>query len=171
MSINPKLPAVEIAVRTDPGRDPDKQVNEDSSVHQETVLGLLGLVCDGMGGHAGGKEASEPSAGRGLFMSRFDKACASYAAKTLQTFELVERLSPDRLFVADYNDLVLRKEELMPRIFEFAGLPFRSEFLSALHAKSVRGASWGPDEARRIVQQCQPVYQRARALATGVSLG
>lgn len=53
------LPAVEIAVRTDPGRDPDKQVNEDSSIHVETTHGLLCVVCDGMGGHAGGKEASE----------------------------------------------------------------------------------------------------------------
>jgi serine/threonine protein phosphatase PrpC len=54
-----KSPAVEIAVRTDPGRDPDKQVNEDSSIQKETPLGLLAVVCDGMGGHAGGKEASE----------------------------------------------------------------------------------------------------------------
>jgi serine/threonine protein phosphatase PrpC len=56
---SPAIPPVELAVRTDPGRDPDKQVNEDAAAKAEATLGLLAVVCDGMGGHAGGKEASE----------------------------------------------------------------------------------------------------------------
>jgi PPM family protein phosphatase len=53
------LPVIEHAFRTDAGRDPDKQTNEDACGHRETSLGHLAIVCDGMGGHLYGKEASE----------------------------------------------------------------------------------------------------------------
>lgn len=49
---------IEIAQASDPGRDPNKQVNEDSCGFVETQFGHLAVLCDGMGGHHGGQEAS-----------------------------------------------------------------------------------------------------------------
>jgi serine/threonine protein phosphatase PrpC len=66
------LPAIELAQRTDPGRDPTKQQNEDAVGYRETRFGHLVVVCDGMGGHSGGQEAS--TAALATIFETFDRA-------------------------------------------------------------------------------------------------
>jgi PPM family protein phosphatase len=50
---------IEYGQATDPGLDPAKRVNEDACAYAETPIGHLFVLCDGMGGHAGGKQASD----------------------------------------------------------------------------------------------------------------
>jgi len=69
-----ELPAVEYAERSDPGRDPEKQTNEDACGHRETRFGHLCVVCDGMGGHAAGREAAELALS--TIFETFDRAAA-----------------------------------------------------------------------------------------------
>lgn len=98
--------------------------------------------------------------------SRLDKACASYAAKTEQTFQLHNALG-DRMLIVDYDDVVTRKDTLLPHICEFAALPFEPDFLGHLHGKSVRrGNGLSRRELARVEELCTPVYQRARELRT-----
>jgi hypothetical protein len=98
--------------------------------------------------------------------SRLDKACASYTAKTEQTHELRQRLG-DRIMIVDYDDLVLHREVLLPRLFEFAGIELDARLLKHLHGKSVRkGNNLAEWEAARVAELCAPAYQRARDACT-----
>jgi serine/threonine protein phosphatase PrpC len=91
---------IEFAQASDPGRDPNKQVNEDSCGYAETRFGHLCVLCDGMGGHYGGKEASR---------------CA-----ITTIFEMFEQLPPGMAPAAALKQAI---EEAGRRVYQLGGPP------------------------------------------------
>lgn len=75
---------IECAQASHPGRDPAKQINEDSAGYAQTPSGHLFVVCDGMGGHAGGRQASE-AAIRTIFEHMAQKTGAAAGPSALRT--------------------------------------------------------------------------------------
>jgi hypothetical protein len=98
--------------------------------------------------------------------SRLAKACSSYVAKTAQTAELRERLG-DRIAIVDYDELVARKQELLPELCEFVGLRYDARLGDALHARSVaKREQLGARDAEYVDRFCSAVYADALALRT-----
>lgn len=125
----------------------------------------LNRLFDGCGSRRLDRLRGEPSIlSQWIGPPRIDKACASYVAKTEQTFGLRERLG-DRMFIVDYDDLVLRPEATIRSVCEFAEVPFDPSLLGYLHTRSLRkGNALRQGEAARVDTFCTDVYQAAREL-------
>jgi len=129
--------------------------------------GALNHLHDACGAAAtSGIERPRSMLGQWIGPSRLDKACASYIARTEQTFALRARLG-SCMAVVDYGDLVSHKDVLLPQVCEFAQIPYDRELTRRLHGKSVhkgdRLAEW---EAEYVDKACSAVYRRARELRT-----
>jgi protein phosphatase len=90
---------VDVAHRTDPGKEPSKQINEDAVGERKTAFGRLVVVCDGMGGHSGGREASQ--AALAAIFRTFDSAELDRTARDVMRLaiehanEMVYKLAPE----------------------------------------------------------------------------
>lgn len=67
-----------------------------------------------------------------LAFSRIEMACYSYNIKTAQVHAFANKIPSDRLYILDYDDLIGNSAVLLPRVFEFAEIPFDERFLSRL---------------------------------------
>jgi hypothetical protein len=103
--------------------------------------------------------------------SRLDKACASYVAKTEQTFALRERLGA-RMLIVDYEDLVARRISTLRSICAFAEVNWEAWMAGHFHGRSLRKrdalAAW---QAARIDAACAAIYTDARTLRAARGFG
>lgn len=102
-------------------------------------------------------------------ISRLRRACYTYNWRQSHLFELKQHLNPDRLMVVDYDDLVTRKEIILPAVYEFIDLEYREEYANKIHAKSLSKQKGLTKRDVSIVNSlCGPVYQNAKTLLTDI---
>jgi hypothetical protein len=90
------------------------------------------------------------------------RACWAYKGKTRQLFDLQQHFQ-DRLMVVDYDDLVARKETILPLIYHFIDLPYEKAYAAQIHSASLnKGQSFSGRELATITSLCEPIYQQAR---------
>jgi hypothetical protein len=98
--------------------------------------------------------------------SRLTKACASYVAKTGQTFALAERLG-ERMAIIDYDELVAHKHSLLPQLCTFVGARYEPKLADTLHDRSTGKRNlFSARDASYVDEFCAATYHRARALRT-----
>ena len=93
------------------------------------------------------------------------RACLSYTAKVRQILQIKRFLDDQHLLVIDYDDLVTQKSSQLPRLFEFARLPYSVEYLHGLHDSSLRKAeNFYKKHHDALDPLCSSAYHEARSL-------
>lgn len=98
---------------------------------------------------------------------RLLRACLAYNAKTSQIRQLRVRLDESRLQVVDYDDLVKNKARILPRIYEFLGLPYKIEYEQAIKASSLTKSSTASQHEQDAVERLSmPIYNQLHEFIT-----
>jgi len=95
-------------------------------------------------------------------ISRTRRACELYKAKTLQLFELFDSFGNDKLFIVDYDELVLQKDKLLPQIYYNIDLAYTPEYSQQIHSKSVDKKSKLSTKEKKLIKSiAEPIYEKA----------
>ncbi len=98
-------------------------------------------------------------------LSLLKRACWGYRGKTAQVFQLHRVLGPSKLAIVDYDDLVLRKADLLPRLYSHVGVRYRPEYLEQIRTGSLNKKSQLSNVQLRTIERiCGRVYRQASAL-------
>lgn len=98
-------------------------------------------------------------------ISSIRKASLSYVGKTSQLFTLKKRLY-NQILIIDYDDLIQKKESILPIISTFVNLPEESLTTDTIHNKSIHRAAKLSFKEKKMVQQlCWNTYISAKKLS------
>ena len=98
-------------------------------------------------------------------VSRVKRAASIYNSKLSQLFELRTNLNANRLQVIDYDDLVLNKTALLPKLYRFIELDYHPAYAEKIHSKSLKKSSGLSEQEHNTIQRlCEPDYLQAKEL-------
>jgi hypothetical protein len=99
------------------------------------------------------------------WITRARQASLLYKAKTSQMIELMDQLGKNKVFVVDYDDLVLDRDAILRQIYQFVELWYDPEYGKQIHNRSIHKKSRLSDSEKRTVEsEAMPIYQRAQLL-------
>jgi hypothetical protein len=98
-------------------------------------------------------------------VSRLHQACYIFNGKISQLFDLRQNLGPDSLMVVDYDDMITRKEIVLPAIYKFINLKYREDYSQKIHSESLlKAKDLSRGERLTVRQMCEPLYLKTRDL-------
>jgi hypothetical protein len=91
------------------------------------------------------------------------KACLLYSWKLSQLFELYSKLGPLAIMVIDYDDLVMEKDKILPCVYDFIDLPYKTSYAGKIHTSSVDKKKLLTAKEMDIVKShCEDSYLKAK---------
>jgi hypothetical protein len=79
----------------------------------------------------------------------------------------LEGLGPEQIFVVDYDDMVLHKDEVFPQVYRFIDLAYDPAYTEKLHRKSIdKKNSLSNREIETIHKIADPCYEKAKELVS-----
>lgn len=95
-------------------------------------------------------------------ISRTRRACELYKAKTLQLLELYEAFGAEKIFIVDYDELILKKDWLLPKIYQFIKLEYDTQYGQKIHNQSInKKLKLQKKEQMLIKKITEPIYHKA----------
>lgn len=98
-------------------------------------------------------------------INRTRRACELYKTKTRQLFELFEAFGSEKILIVDYDELVLKKTEILPSVYQYIDLDYNNRYCEQIHSQSVdKKSKLSYREIKQIKSIAEPIYQKALIL-------